>query len=264
MHPDRCDQEPVTGSNRHAAVMGGTGPQGKGLGYRFARHGHDGGRGLAGRREGRRRPPRRSATGWPAWTAPVRSPGRRTPTPASRPTWSCSRSRTTATTSWSPRCPLAGKTVVSCVNPLAFDKRGAHGQVIDGGEGSAAESRPAPGAGRDRGRRLPQRVRGAAVGRRGVPRRGRARASATSVEAKQVAMDLARCGGRPRGHRRRQAAAGPSARAVHRRADLDQPEVQGALRHPDHGDPRVARQRRSCSACRTAPAWPSAARRRRR
>ncbi len=35
--------------------------------------------------------------------------------------------------------PLAGKTVVSCVNPLAFDKRGAHGQVIDGGEGSAAE-----------------------------------------------------------------------------------------------------------------------------
>jgi NADPH-dependent F420 reductase len=36
--------------------------------------------------------------------------------------------------------PLAGKVVVSCVNPLAFDKRGAHGQVIDGGEGSAAES----------------------------------------------------------------------------------------------------------------------------
>jgi 8-hydroxy-5-deazaflavin:NADPH oxidoreductase len=28
---------------------------------------------------------------------------------------------------------------VSCVNQLAFDKRGAHGQVIDGGEGSAAE-----------------------------------------------------------------------------------------------------------------------------
>ena len=36
--------------------------------------------------------------------------------------------------------PLAGKVVISCVNPLAFDKRGAHGQVIDGGEGSAAES----------------------------------------------------------------------------------------------------------------------------
>src|SRR3712207_8847511 len=28
----------------------------------------------------------------------------------------------------------------SCVNPLAFDKRGAHGRVVDGGEGSAAES----------------------------------------------------------------------------------------------------------------------------
>src|SRR4029078_8405438 len=35
--------------------------------------------------------------------------------------------------------PLAGRTVISCVNPLAFDKRGAHGLVIDGGEGSAAE-----------------------------------------------------------------------------------------------------------------------------
>ena len=36
--------------------------------------------------------------------------------------------------------PLAGKTVISCVNPLAFDKRGAHGRIINGGEGSAAES----------------------------------------------------------------------------------------------------------------------------
>ena len=35
--------------------------------------------------------------------------------------------------------PLAGQTVISCVNPLAFDTRGAHGQAIDGGEGSAAE-----------------------------------------------------------------------------------------------------------------------------
>jgi 8-hydroxy-5-deazaflavin:NADPH oxidoreductase len=35
--------------------------------------------------------------------------------------------------------PLAGKTVISCVNPLAFDKRGAHGRVVDAGEGSAAE-----------------------------------------------------------------------------------------------------------------------------
>jgi predicted dinucleotide-binding enzyme len=30
--------------------------------------------------------------------------------------------------------------VISCVNPLAFDKRGAYGQAVDGGEGSAAES----------------------------------------------------------------------------------------------------------------------------
>ncbi len=43
---------------------------------------------------------------------------------------------------------LEGKVVVSCVNPLAFDKAGPHGRVVDGGEGSAAESaqRIAPGA----------------------------------------------------------------------------------------------------------------------
>jgi len=36
--------------------------------------------------------------------------------------------------------PMAGKVVLSCVNPLAFDKAGPYGRVIDGGEGSAAES----------------------------------------------------------------------------------------------------------------------------
>ena len=30
--------------------------------------------------------------------------------------------------------------MISCVNPLAFDMRGAHGRVINNGEGSAAES----------------------------------------------------------------------------------------------------------------------------
>ena len=60
--------------------------------------------------------------------------------------------------------PLAGKTVVSCVNPLAFDKRGAHGQVIDAGEGSAAESAQRLAPGGHGGRRLPQRLSGAAVG----------------------------------------------------------------------------------------------------
>ena len=45
------------------------------------------------------------------------------------PTWSSSRSRTTATTTWSPSLAeqLAGKTVISCVNPLGFDKQGPYG-----------------------------------------------------------------------------------------------------------------------------------------
>ena len=44
--------------------------------------------------------------------------------------------------------PLDGTIVVSCVNPLAFDKSGPYGRVVDAGEGSAAESaqRIAPGA----------------------------------------------------------------------------------------------------------------------
>ena len=45
------------------AVIGGTGPQGKGLGYRFARHGHEV---VLGSRseEGPSRSPRRSVAGW--------------------------------------------------------------------------------------------------------------------------------------------------------------------------------------------------------
>ena len=54
------------------AVMGGTGPQGKGLGYRFAKHGHAvvlGSR-AAEKAVPRRRP--RSPSGWPASPVPAR------------------------------------------------------------------------------------------------------------------------------------------------------------------------------------------------
>ena len=121
------------------AVMGGTGPQGKGLGYRFARHGHS--VVLGSRSAGKAGPVAEEVT---ARLAGVEGAG---PVRGAANADACAdadvvllavpydgHDELVAT------LPLAGKVVISCVNPLAFDKRGAHGQVIDGGEGSAAES----------------------------------------------------------------------------------------------------------------------------
>jgi NADPH-dependent F420 reductase len=120
------------------AVIGGTGPQGKGLALRFAQHGHTV---VLGSRAAEK-----------AVAAADEVNGRLTGPAAVELTGAANadacvdadvvvlavpydgHDELVAT------LPLAGKTVVSCVNPLAFDKRGAHGRVIDGGEGSAAES----------------------------------------------------------------------------------------------------------------------------
>ncbi len=129
------------------AVMGGTGPQGKGLGYRFARHGHTvvlGSRaaekaeaaaaevterlgGAAGAGEVSGAANADACEGADVVLLAVPYDGHDELVAA---------------------LPLDGKVVVSCVNPLAFDKQGPHGKVIDGGEGSAAESaqRIAPGS----------------------------------------------------------------------------------------------------------------------
>ena len=121
------------------AVIGGTGPQGKGLGYRFARHGHEvvlGSR-VAAKAEA-------VAAEVTARLAGVEGAG-------------CARGAANEDAVAAAgvvvlavpydghdelvaSLALAGRTVISCVNPLAFDKRGAHGRVIDNGEGSAAES----------------------------------------------------------------------------------------------------------------------------
>jgi 8-hydroxy-5-deazaflavin:NADPH oxidoreductase len=120
------------------AVMGGTGPQGKGLGYRFARHGHDvviGSR-AAEKAQG-------IADEITQRLAGVDGAGE--VTGAANADACADADVVLLAVPWDGHdelvatLPLAGKTVVSCVNPLAFDKRGAHGQVIDAGEGSAAE-----------------------------------------------------------------------------------------------------------------------------
>ncbi len=129
------------------AVIGGTGPQGKGLGYRFARHGHTV---VLGSRSAEKAGP--VAEEVSARLEGVEGAGAVT---GAANADACAEADVVLLAvpydghdELVATLPLEGRVVISCVNPLAFDKRGAHGQVIDGGEGSAAESaqRLAPGA----------------------------------------------------------------------------------------------------------------------
>ena len=121
------------------AVIGGTGPQGKGLGYRFARHGHTV---VLGSRAAEKAVP--IAAEVTERLAGVEGAGEVT---GAANVDACAGADVVLLAipydghdALVATLPLEGKIVVSCVNPLAFDKRGAYGQVIDGGEGSAAES----------------------------------------------------------------------------------------------------------------------------
>lgn len=121
------------------AVIGGTGPQGKGLGYRFARHGHSV---VLGSRAAEKAVP--VAAEVSGRLEGVEGAGQVT---GASNVEACEgvdivvlavpydgHDELVAT------LPLDGTIVVSCVNPLAFDKSGPHGRVVDAGEGSAAES----------------------------------------------------------------------------------------------------------------------------
>ena len=126
-------------SKYRIAVMGGTGPQGRGLGYRFARHGHTV---VLGSRSAEKAGPvadevRERLSG-------VDGAGQ---VSGDENAAACAAADVVVLAvpydghdELVASLPLAGKTVVSCVNPLAFDKRGAHGAIVNGGEGSAAES----------------------------------------------------------------------------------------------------------------------------
>ena len=121
------------------AVIGGTGPQGKGLGYRFARHGHAV---VLGSRAAEKAVP--VAAEVTERLAGIYGAGEVTGASNAE---ACAgadvvlfavpydgHDELVAT------LPFDDKIVVSCVNPLAFDKAGPSGRVIDAGEGSAAES----------------------------------------------------------------------------------------------------------------------------
>ena len=117
------------------AVIGGTGPQGKGLAYRWARHGH---RVVLGSR------------------SPERAQEAAAEITARAPDASVSGSANTDAAAGADVVVLAvpydghddlvasladqldGKVVISCVNPLGFDKQGPYGIDVPGG--SAAET----------------------------------------------------------------------------------------------------------------------------
>ena len=121
------------------AVIGGTGPQGKGLGYRFARNGHTV---VLGSRAAEKAVPIAAEVterlvgveGAGEVTGAANADACATADVIVLAVPYDGHDELVAT------LPLDGKIVISCVNPLAFDKRGAHGRVVDAGEGSAAES----------------------------------------------------------------------------------------------------------------------------
>lgn len=126
-------------STYRVAVLGGTGPQGKGLGYRFARHGHHVALGS--------RDPEKAATVAVEVVERLTHVGGAGTVRGMANADACATSDVVVIAvpfeghdTLVGALDLAGKTVISCVNPLAFDARGPHGRVIDGGEGSAAES----------------------------------------------------------------------------------------------------------------------------
>ncbi|MER5996386.1 NADPH-dependent F420 reductase [Streptomyces viridosporus] len=217
-------------------IIGGTGPQGKGLAYRFAQAGHTV---VLGSRSTERA--ERTAT------EIVRRAGDAVSISGTDNATAAESADVVllavpynghAALVESLRTRLAGKVVLSCVNPLGFDQRGPYGLNV--AEGSAAEEAQ---------RIVPEaRLVGAFhhlsatslwSGGRAARPRGR-----TGLRRRQRGQDGRRRAGthghRPRRHRRRRTAAGPSTGAVHRRADRRQQALQGSLRYP-HRRPRARR-----------------------
>lgn len=123
------------------AVIGGTGPQGKGLAYRFARHGHPV---VLGSRAAEKAETVAAEIKERLGTDGIAGAGEATGAVNADAVAAADvvvlavpydgHDELVAT------LPLDGKIVISCVNPLGFDKGGPFGKPVDGGEGSAAES----------------------------------------------------------------------------------------------------------------------------
>jgi NADPH-dependent F420 reductase len=125
------------------AVIGGTGPQGKGLAYRWARHGH---RVVLGSRSPERaqeaaaeitaRVPDGSVSGVANTDAAAGADVVVLAVPYD--------GHDDLVASLADR--LAGKVVISCVNPLGFDKQGPYGLDVPGGSAAEAAASLVPSA----------------------------------------------------------------------------------------------------------------------
>ncbi len=125
------------------AVIGGTGPQGKGLAYRFVKHGHAvvlgsraADRAEAAAAEIAERVPDGSVSGATNEDAIAAADVVLLAVPY--------KGHDELVESLAPA--LAGKTVISCVNPLGFDKGGPFGLVVEGGSAAETAQRLAPEA----------------------------------------------------------------------------------------------------------------------
>lgn len=116
------------------AVIGGTGPQGKGLGYRFAKGGHDV---VIGSRSAERAMPVAAEITERGVSGTVTGADNATAAAAADAVLLAipydGHDELVASLSEE----LAGKIVISCVNPLGFDKQGPYGLTV---ERSAAEA----------------------------------------------------------------------------------------------------------------------------
>ncbi|MCX4767939.1 NADPH-dependent F420 reductase [Streptomyces sp. NBC_01275] len=110
-------------------ILGGTGPQGKGLAYRLAKAGQQV---VIGSRTADRAETAAAELGLGIWGADNQATARDSDVVIVAVPWDGH-----AATLEALRTELAGKIVVDCVNPLGFDKEGAYS--LKPAEGSAAE-----------------------------------------------------------------------------------------------------------------------------
>jgi NADPH-dependent F420 reductase len=119
----------------HIAVIGGTGPQGKGLAYRFARHGHSV---VVGSRAAERAEQAAKEIAERVPDADVSGTANHEAVAGAEVVMLAVPYDGHDDLVRSLAGDLAGKVVISCVNPLGFDKQGPYGLGVPGG--SAAET----------------------------------------------------------------------------------------------------------------------------
>lgn len=117
------------------AVVGGTGPQGRGLGYRLARAGHP--VVLGSRDAGRAEAAAKELRALPGVTAPIDGAANEDAVRGAGIVLLAVPYQGHAELVASLADALAGKLIISCVNPLGFDKGGPYGLSVEAG--SAAE-----------------------------------------------------------------------------------------------------------------------------